>query len=89
MEGVAGAFNATRLYHALQMHTGCEEEEGLSAMMEKVRVFQVFSVFELLSLLHSIQYHIVNEVSVWVCRVFVSMMLPDQLFLWQLATPNH
>ncbi len=56
VDGSAGGFDPTHLWARL-------DGEGVEGLMEKVRVYKVFTVYELLSLLHSIQTHLIQQVN--------------------------
>lgn len=71
VDGGAGGFSSELLLQCLRQ-SGCRRED-IPAIMERVRVFRAFSVFDLLSLLHSIHGNISHQVGVsvpparWVC----------------------
>lgn len=75
LDSSAGGFSSTHLQQHLGARGygggGAQEEEVMAYMMEKVHIYKVFSVFDLLSVLHSLQYHISNQASchMWVATV--------------------
>lgn len=63
VDGSAGGLDSTHLWACLEAYRGGEKRvEGL---LEKVRVFTAFSVYELLTLVHSIHHHVTHQV--WLC----------------------
>ena len=55
VDGSAGGFDPAHLW-------ACLDGKEVEGLMEKVRVYQVFTVYELLSLLHSIHTHLIHQV---------------------------
>lgn len=86
VDGSAGGFSPTHLQQCLRAwrrgREGTQEEEVLAHMMEKVHVFKVFSVYDLLSLLYSLQYHISNQVGFNMNLEYtVALFVSDKPFL--------
>lgn len=66
VDSSAGGFSSTHLQQRLRVYGyGGGGEDVMAYVMEKVHIFKVFSVFDLLSVLYSLQYHISNQVSLW------------------------
>lgn len=63
VDNSAGSFSATHMQQCLRAYNYAQEHEILAHMMEKVHIYNVFTVFDLLSVLYSLQYHIAHQVS--------------------------
>lgn len=86
IDGNAGGFSSTRLHHYLTTSSGGQSTS--TSIMEKLSVFRVFSVFELISLLSSIHHHIANQVS-RNCSFPTPPLSVDLQFLWQHTFDCH
>ncbi len=86
VDGSAGGLDSAHLWACLEACGGGEKVESL---MEKVCVFRAFSVYELLSVIHSIHHHVSHQVAASFLCVLSQHFTPSTLFRATVSMPTY